>query len=106
MAKYLVHANYVGEGLKALIKDGGSSRRTAITESVESVGGTVEQMYYAFGDTDAFLILDLPDDITDAGLALATDVGGAVAVGVTVLFTPEQMDTAAELAAPYRPPAA
>ncbi len=30
MPKYLVQANYVGEGLKGLLKEGGSSRRAAV----------------------------------------------------------------------------
>ena len=30
MPKYLIEANYVGEGVKGLLKDGGSSRRAAV----------------------------------------------------------------------------
>ena len=42
MPKYLVHANYIGEGLKGLLKDGGSGRRAATEKLCESVGAKVE----------------------------------------------------------------
>ena len=61
MPKYLIQANYVGEGLKGLLKEGGSSRRAAVDKLLGSVGGRVEAFYYAFGDTDAFAIVDVPD---------------------------------------------
>ena len=52
MPKYLAHVNYVGEGLKGLLKEGGSSRRAAIEKLFGSVGAKAEALYYAFGDTD------------------------------------------------------
>jgi len=30
MTKYLIQANYVGEGVKGLLKEGGASRRAAV----------------------------------------------------------------------------
>ena len=69
MAKYLLQGNYVGEGIKGLMKEGGSSRRAAIRALVESVGGKLESVYYALGKTDIFVVVDLPDHAT----ATATD---------------------------------
>ena len=46
MPKYLAHANYVGEGLKGLLKEGGSSRRAAIEKLFGSVGAKVEAFYH------------------------------------------------------------
>jgi uncharacterized protein with GYD domain len=86
------------------VKEGGSSRRAAITTLVESIGGSLECIYYAFGDTDVYAIIDVPDNITAAGLSLITNASGAVAVSITVLITPEEMDAAAQLTADYRPP--
>ena len=57
MARYLVQANYVGEGLQGLLKEGGSGRRAAVEKLFASVGGKVEAFYYAFGDTDLFTLL-------------------------------------------------
>jgi uncharacterized protein with GYD domain len=106
MAKYLVHGNYIDDGVKGLLKEGGSSRREAIQELVGSVGGSVECVYYAFGGTDVFAIVDLPDNVSAAALSLVTNASGAVAVEITVLLTPEEIDAAAQKTPAYRPPGA
>jgi len=86
--KYLFQANYVGEGLKGLLSEGGSKRRDAVDKLMKSVGGKVESFYYAFGGTDAFLTVDLPDNVTAAALSLAVSASGAVETRITVLLTP------------------
>jgi uncharacterized protein with GYD domain len=106
MAKYLVHGNYIDDGVKGLLKEGGSSRREAIQELVGSVGGSVKCVYYAFGGTDVFAIVDLPDNVSAAALSLVTNASGAVAVEITVLLTPEEIDAAAQKTPAYRPPGA
>ncbi len=92
MPKYLAQVNYVGEGLKGLLREGGSSRRAAIEKMFGSVGARVEALYYAFGDTDLFVIADAPDNITVAALSLIVNAAGAATVKVTVLLTPEEID--------------
>ena len=104
MPKYLAQANYVGEGLKGLLKEGGSSRRAAIEKLFESVGAKVEAFYYAFGDTDLFIIADAPDNVTVAALSLIVNAAGAATAKVTVLLTAEEMDAAAKKTASYRAP--
>ena len=104
MAKYLIEANYMGEGLKGLLKEGGSSRRAAVEKLVGSLGGTIEAFYYAFGDTDLFVIADLPDNVTAAAASLTASAAGTATVKVTVLLTAEEMDAAAKKSPSYRPP--
>ena len=104
MPKYRTHANYVGEGLKGLLKEGGSSRRAAVEKLFGSVGGKVEAFYYAFGDTDLFVIADLPDNVTAAALTLIINAAGAATARVTLLLTAEEIDAAAKKTATYRPP--
>ena len=104
MAKYLIQGNYVGEGVKGLLKEGGTSRRAAIEELVSSLGGSVEAVYYAFGDTDAFVIIDMPDHASVTAAALMASACGAVTVKTTVLMTPEEIDEAAKKSPTYRPP--
>ena len=82
----------------------GSSRRSAIEEALGSVGGTVEAFYYAFGDTDVFVIADLPDNVTAAAISLMVSTAGTGSVKVTVLLTPEEIDRAAKKTLSYRPP--
>jgi uncharacterized protein with GYD domain len=104
MPKYLIQANYVGEGLKGLLKEGGSSRRAAVEKLFGSVGGKIETFYYAFGDTDLFIIADVPDNVTAAALSLTVNAAGAATAKVTVLLTAEEIDAAAKKTPMYRPP--
>ena len=104
MPKYLIQANYVGEGIKGLLKDGGTGRRAAVEKLFGSVGGKLEAFYYAFGDTDLFVIADVPDNVTAAALSLIVNAAGAATARVTVLLTPEEIDAAAKKTPNYRPP--
>jgi uncharacterized protein with GYD domain len=104
MPKYLIQANYVGEGIKGLLKDGGTGRRAAVEKLFSSAGGKMEAFYYAFGDTDLFIIADLPDNVSAAALSLTVNAVGAAAVRITVLLTPEEIDAAAKKTPNYRPP--
>jgi len=104
MPKYLVQANYVGEGIKGLLKEGGSSRRAVVEKLFASLGGKVEAFYYAFGDTDLFVIADVPDNITAAALSLTVNAAGAATSRITVLLTPEEIDAAAKKTPIYRAP--
>ena len=108
MPKYLVRATHTVEGLKGLLKEGGSSRREAIAQAVKTVDGTLEAMYYAFGETDVYLILDLPDNVTATAMSIIGNVPGTTRATYTVLITPEEVDQAVNLAnekmSAYRPP--
>jgi uncharacterized protein with GYD domain len=104
MAKYMIQANYVGEGIRGLLKEGGSSRRDAVEKLLASVGGKVESFYYAFGDTDALVIVDVPDNVTAAAVALTVGASGAVTLKTTVLMTPEEVDQATKKSPAYRAP--
>ena len=104
MSKYLLQANYVGEGVKGLLKEGGTSRRAAVEKAVKSLGGTLEGFYYAFGESDAYVIVEVPDNASMAALALTVSASGTVTVKTTVLMTPEEVDGAAKKTPSYRPP--
>ena len=104
MPKYLVQANSTVEGTKGLLKEGGTSRRTAIEKLVRSLGGTLEALYYAFGETDEYIIADLPDNISMAAIALMVSASGASTMKTTILITPEEIDEAVKKTPSYRPP--
>src|SRR5205823_12948392 len=61
MAKYLLKASYTAEGAKGVLKDGGTKRREAAQKAIESVGGSVDAFYFAFGSNDAYVLIDMPD---------------------------------------------
>ena len=104
MGKYLLQANYVGDGVKGLLKEGGSSRRAAVEKLISGMGGTLEAFYYAFGKNDAYIIVDMPDNASVAAVSLAVNASGAATTRTTVLLTPEEMDEATKKAPAYRPP--
>lgn len=104
MAKYLFEARYTAEGTKGLLREGGSGRRAAVAEMAEGLGGKLESFYFAFGDIDAYAIVDVPDSINAAAVALAVNQSGGASVKTVVLMTPEDVDKASKKAVDYRPP--
>jgi uncharacterized protein with GYD domain len=104
MPKYLFEASYTTEGLKGLLKDGGSKRRKDLKEAVKEMGGTLEAIYFAFGDEDVFSIVDLPDNVSATAIALAITASGAVRIKTVVLLTPEEVDQATKKTVKYRAP--
>lgn len=106
MPKYLVRGNYVGEGIKGLMSEGGSRRREAVEASLASVGGTLDCMYYAFGDVDVFGIGDFPDDASATAWSLMVNASGAVMVQMVPLMTVEDLDAAAAKTPAFQAPGA
>jgi uncharacterized protein with GYD domain len=104
MPKYLIEANYLGEGMKGLLKEGGTRRRVAVDELFSSLGGTVECFYYAFGDRDAFIIGELPDNAAAASLVMKVNAAGVTSVRTIVLMTTQEVDEAVQRTSRYRPP--
>jgi uncharacterized protein with GYD domain len=104
MTKYLFQGTYVGPGIKGLMQEGGSKRREAVVQALESVGGSLESIYYAFGETDVLGIFDLPDQASAAALSLMINSSGAVKLRLTPLLTPEDLDAAAGKTPTYRAP--
>jgi uncharacterized protein with GYD domain len=104
MPKVLLQVSYTAEGAKGLQKDGGTKRRNAARGLVESLGGELEALYFAFGDCDVIAIADLPDTVSAAAASVALATSGAVSNKTTILFTPEEMDQAVTKSASYTPP--
>ena len=104
MPKYLVQASYVGEGLKGLIKEGGTKRRDTVAQVIESMGGTLESFYYAFGDYDVVGVADMPDNVRSVAFSLMINASGVINAKTTVLLTPEEIDQATKKTVGYRPP--
>jgi uncharacterized protein with GYD domain len=106
MPKYLIQASYTTEGIHGLVGDSASGRRADVQAAVKAVGGKVEAFYYAFGDHDTIIILDLPDNVTAAAVSLTTSGTGTVRVRTTPLLTVEEVDKALEIKLRYRAPGA
>jgi uncharacterized protein with GYD domain len=104
MPKYLFQGSYTLDGVRGLLKEGGSKRRAAAQRAVESVGGKLEAFYFTFGKDDVVLLIDAPDNVSVAAVSLAVSAGGGFAGRTTVLLMPEEIDEAAKKAITYRPP--
>ena len=104
MGKYLFKGNYVGDGLKGLMAEGGSSRREAAAAAMDSVGGTIDSFYYAFGATDVYGIVDMPDEASAVAVSLLINASGTVEISLTPLIDPEVLDDAAKMTPSYRAP--
>jgi uncharacterized protein with GYD domain len=94
MPKYLVEGRYTSGGAKGLAHEGGSRRRADIAKTIESAGGKLEAIYFAFGDADFYIIFDVPDNISAAALSVAANQSGFVTSKIVVLLTPDEMDQA------------
>lgn len=103
MPKYLTMVSYTPEGIKGLIKEGGTARRAAVEKILEKLGGRLEGFYFAFGENDAYVFSDGPDNATAAAISLAVTTG-AVRTKTIVLLTPEELDHAVQMRVDYVPP--
>ena len=105
MATYLIKASYSADGLKGVMKAGGTSRVKAVQHAVEGLGGSLESFYFAFGDDDVFVTATLPDNT--AAMAMAAAVGSSGALDryeTVVLMSPADVDAAMDRAVDYAPP--
>ena len=96
MPKYLIKVSYTAEGVKGVLKDGGTKRRQAAEAVVKSTGGRLESMYFAFGDDDVYVIVDAPDNLSVAAAAQIVEMidrrhsfGDQLNIGRLVPFAPE-----------------
>jgi uncharacterized protein with GYD domain len=104
MGKYLLLASYTADGAKGLMKEGGTKRREAAEQAIKSTGGTMEAFYFAFGEHDAYVLIDAPDHASVAAASVAINATGAVRGKTIVLMTPEEMDQATKKTVTYRAP--
>jgi uncharacterized protein with GYD domain len=104
MPKYLIQASYTTQGVEGIRSKGGTSRRDAVADTAASLGGKLESFHFGFGDHDAYVIVDLPDNEAAAAVALSVNASGAATAETIVLLTPEQVDEAAKRSVDYRAP--
>ena len=103
MAKFLIQGSYTAEGVKGLIKEGGTGRQSAIQKALEGLGGKLDSFYYTFGTDDVLVICDIPDTTSGLALSLAVNASGAVRISTTPLLSVEEVDAACKKAVSYRP---
>ena len=106
MPKYLLKVSYTADGVRGVLKEGGSARRDVAGQLIKSLGGEMESFYFAFGTNDFYVISELPDAATAAAVSLTVGASGAASSHTVVLVTPEEIDAATKKSVDYRPPGA
>lgn len=103
MPKYLFIGKYNADAAGGVLKDGGSRRVEVAGKLAQSLGGSVESFYFAFGPDDFYCIADLPDNAAASALSLKVAPGG-VSIRTVVLVEPAEVDAASSRSAEYTPP--
>ncbi|MDZ4809382.1 MAG: GYD domain-containing protein [Bacteroidota bacterium] len=90
MTLYLTRFSYTPETWARLSKNP-EDRRAAARKYIEAVGGKLHGFWYAFGEYDAYSILEAPDNVSMAVVAIAISGGGALSkYETTVLLSVEE----------------
>jgi len=104
MPKFLIEALYSAEGLRGLAKDKASGREAAVRDALQALGGKLDSLFYALGESDVFVICECPDHVTAASLALAVSASGLVRTKTIPLLTVAEVDRALAMQGKYRQP--
>ena len=106
MPKFLIKVSYSSDGARGLLQEGGTGRRAAVQKAIEGLGGKIESFYYAYGEDDAYLIIDVPDAASGLAVSLAVNSSGKIRATTIPLITPEEIDVACKKSVTYRAPGA
>jgi uncharacterized protein with GYD domain len=106
MPRYLIQASYTTQGISGLVKNP-HNRAAAVRPVIERLGGKLESFDFAFGEYDAVIIAELPDNVSMAAFSMAVGASGAIGSFKTTVLIP--MDEAVEAmrkagTVGYRPP--
>jgi uncharacterized protein with GYD domain len=74
---FLHQVSYTPDALARLIANP-HDRFEAVRGPIEKLGGKIKDSYFAFGEHDAILITEMPDNVSAAAIALAFAAGGAL----------------------------
>ncbi len=77
MPFFLHQVGYTSEAIARLIANP-QDRFEAVRGPIEKLGGKIKDSYFAFGEHDAIVITEMPDNISAAAIALAFAAGGAL----------------------------
>jgi uncharacterized protein with GYD domain len=106
MPQYLGRIRYSSDSVRAMIENP-QDREAAAREVLESLGGKLLGLWFAFGDHDTVFIAEAPDNATMAAVAMAVGATGAMSTfETTVLLGMDEAQEAMRKAASaaFRPP--
>ncbi len=76
MAKYVTFFTYTSEAWARMIQSPGD-RTAAVRQLIDSLGGSVESIYWMFGPHDGLVISDASDSISAAALSVTVGSTGS-----------------------------
>ena len=82
MALYMYQVAYTSESVAAMIKEP-QDRIEVVRPALEAMGAKILVGGYSFGEYDALVVYEAPDDTTAASVALAVAAGGAAKAAKT-----------------------
>ena len=93
MPFYLVQASYSTQATGAMIKSP-QDRAAAVRPVIERMGGKLHGLWLSFGEYDAIVIAEMPDNVSAAAVAMAVGSSGGVSAYRTtpLLTTAEAME--------------
>ena len=106
MAHYMFQASFTSEAWANMVKEP-QNREQTIRAMIEKLGGKLVGYWFAFGESDAVVIVQMPDNVSAAAASLAAVAGGAVkSLKTTPLMSVEEAMQAMRKAggAGYRAP--
>lgn len=109
MPQYMFQLAYTSDAWKAMVQNP-QNRLEAVRPLIENLGGKVQDAWLTFGEYDAIVIFDLPDNVSAAAFAATVAAGGAARTAKTTpLMSIEDAVAAmktAQGASGYKPPSA
>ena len=76
MPHYLLQVSYTPQTWAALVQNP-QDRAEAVRGPVANLGGKIDRLWMAFGEDDVIGILEMPDNVAAAAIAMAFSAGGA-----------------------------
>jgi len=106
MPFYLMRASYTSSAASTMVQHP-QHREEALRKSCAALGGKMHQFFFSFGEYDAVMLAELPDNKAAAALSLSAEASGALrSIHTTVLITVDEAMQAMKLAQTdkYAPP--
>ena len=110
MAWYMLRAKLTQPSVQGLVAKP-HDRKEVVSKLVKSLGGTLHHYFFAFGEHDVVLILELPGHDEAMAMVMAAANTGSISDAETTVLVPSDkavsaMKKAGEASASYVPPKA
>ncbi len=94
MPYYMTQAKYSKDAVQGMLANP-HDRSGPVGKLIESIGGKLHHIFFAFGEDDVVILYEAPDNASAAGAILAVAGSGSVsAAKTTVLMTVDEAVTA------------